>query len=192
MIEIRTKRMILRPLHPDDRAEVVRVYTASWSHWAQWSAALEPGQTFDWLFDQLLVRTEKELREDTGRPLGAFLSDGTFAGFFALSNIVRGFFQSSYAGWRVNAQLLRRGYGLEGVTALLGLAFKPAPEGLGLHRVQANVIPSNHASLALAAKAGFRREGYAIKYLKIAGEWQDHIMMAKLAEEHSPQAHERK
>jgi ribosomal-protein-alanine N-acetyltransferase len=152
--------------------------------WQDWSSALEPGQTFDTLFHLLLARTEKELRDDTGRPLGAFLSDGRLAGLFALSNIVRGAFHSAYAGWRVNAEVLRQGYGLEGVTAILDLAFSTGPGGLSLHRVQANVIPDNLASLRLAERAGFRREGYAVRYLKVAGRWQDHVMLAKLADEH--------
>jgi len=57
--------------------------------------------------------------------------------------------------------------------------------GAGLHRVQANIIPSNLASLRLAERAGFRREGLAERYLNIAGEWQDHLMYAKTREEHS-------
>jgi [ribosomal protein S5]-alanine N-acetyltransferase len=54
---------------------------------------------------------------------------------------------------------------------------------LGLHRLQANVQPGNDASLALIRGAGFRREGYARRYLKIGGRWRDHEMWAVLAED---------
>src|SRR5689334_17785672 len=132
--EIQTRRLTLRTLKPADRTEFVRVYTVSWPVWGAWSTAPDSGQSFDELFHLMLARTEKELRDDTGRLLAGFAPDGRIVGFFAVSNIVRAAFQSAYAGWRVNAEFLRQGYGLEGVTAILDLAFGE----LGLHRVQAN------------------------------------------------------
>ena len=69
---------------------------------------------------------------------------------------------------------------------MLDFAFAPPPTGIALHRVQANIIPNNAASVHVAQKCGFRLEGTAKRYLKIAGEWQDHAMYAKLAEEHTP------
>jgi ribosomal-protein-alanine N-acetyltransferase len=50
--------------------------------------------------------------------------------------------------------------------------------------VQANIIPGNLPSLRVAQKCGLRREGMAPRYLKIAGQWQDHVMTAKTIEEH--------
>ena len=52
--------------------------------------------------------------------------------------------------------------------------------------MQANIIPRNLPSIRLAERMGFRLEGLALKYLKIAGEWQDHLMFAKLVDEHRP------
>jgi ribosomal-protein-alanine N-acetyltransferase len=109
-------------------------------------------------------------------------ADGRIAGFFNLSEIVRGIFLSAYASWYVNVEFARSGYGTEGVQALLDIAF--SDRGLALHRVQANIIATNTASIRLAEKVGFRKEGVAERYLRIAGKWQDHVMYARTAEEH--------
>ncbi|MFR2405064.1 MAG: GNAT family N-acetyltransferase, partial [Eubacterium callanderi] len=54
---------------------------------------------------------------------------------------------------------------------------------LGLHRIEANIIPRNRASLRVAEKLHFRNEGLSSKYLKINGVWEDHIHMVLLNEE---------
>ena len=62
---------------------------------------------------------------------------------------------------------------------LLDLAFGP----LSLHRLEANIQPGNHASIALARGAGFRLEGYSPRYLLIGGQWRDHERYALTADE---------
>jgi ribosomal-protein-alanine N-acetyltransferase len=52
---------------------------------------------------------------------------------------------------------------------------------LGLHRVEAACLPHNKASIGLLLKCGFMQEGLARGYLKIAGEWHDHLLFARLA-----------
>ena len=123
-----------------------------------------------------------ELREPTGRAAGE--PSNELVAFLSLSQVFRGPFQNAFAGWRVSTPHCGKGIGREAVKAMLDIAFDPLPLGLGLHRVQANVIPTNEPSLKLAQAVGFREEGYAIKYLEIAGRYQDHVMFAKLAEEH--------
>ena len=89
------------------------------------------------------------------------------------------------AGWQVSADRMGEGYGTEGVRGLVEVGFADHPNGLGLHRVQANIMPGNAASLRIAEKVGFRREGVALRYLKIAGAWEDHVMFALTREERS-------
>jgi len=55
--------------------------------------------------------------------------------------------------------------------------------GLGLHRIDAACIPENARSRGLLAALGFREIGLAPRYLKINGEWRDHICHQLLAEE---------
>ena len=67
----------------------------------------------------------------------------------------------------------------EGVQLALDVAFRT----LELHRVEVNVQPENVRSLAFAERAGFRREGYSPRYLKIQGRWRDHVRCALLVED---------
>jgi [ribosomal protein S5]-alanine N-acetyltransferase len=54
---------------------------------------------------------------------------------------------------------------------------------LGLHRVEANIVPVNKPSIRLVKGAGFRKEGLSKRYLKIAGKWQDHERWVMLRED---------
>jgi [ribosomal protein S5]-alanine N-acetyltransferase len=177
---LRTARMTLRPLESADRVEFVRVHRVSADSYGPWLPALAPGETWDDVFEQSLAKAE---RDNQLRLVGQ-MPDGCIAGFFALAEIVRGFFQCAYASWHVNVEVAGQGYASEGVRGLLEIGFD-ADSGLNLHRVQANIIPTNVRSIRLAERVGFRREGLALKYLKIAGEWQDHLMFAKVVEEHT-------
>ena len=70
------------------------------------------------------------------------------------------------------------GYMKEGMLQVIRYAF----EELGLHRLEANIQPGNHASIALARSTGYEYEGYSPRYLKINGEWHDHERWAVLAD----------
>jgi ribosomal-protein-alanine N-acetyltransferase len=51
---------------------------------------------------------------------------------------------------------------------------KTAREELGLHRIEASTLLHNIGSQRVLLKAGFQQIGMAPRYLRIAGEWQDH------------------
>jgi len=107
------------------------------------------------------------------------LEDGAMVGLANLSQIYLGDFRSAYLGYFVFAPFEGRGYMTEGVRLVLAEAF----EGIGLHRLEANVQPDNARSIALLERLGFRREGYSPGYLKIGGRWRDHVRYAILVGE---------
>lgn len=184
-----TARLLVRPLSERDRDEFVRVHTISAASFAPWSPRREDGRSLAEFFDFVLERaTHRAATGGGARYVATLRQPGPerIAAFLNLNNIVRGAFQNADAGWSVSVDCAGRGLATEGVTALLDLAFAPAPSGLGLHRVQANIAPANTASLRVAEKCGFRREGLARSMLKIDGAWSDQWMHAKLAEEHRP------
>jgi ribosomal-protein-alanine N-acetyltransferase len=183
---IGTPRLTLRALTPGDRAAFLEALEASLEHLRPWMPAPR-----DWgiegglpaYFDRSLERTQTNHQAGTGVRLFAFAASGALAGSFNLNNIVRGVGQFADAGWWVSLPAAGRGVATEGVNALLDLAFRPLPDGLGLHRVAAGIIPRNARSIRVAEKCGMRREGLARGLVRIAGVWEDHWVYAKTAEE---------
>lgn len=102
---------------------------------------------------------------------------GALVGFINTSNIIRGSFQSAFLGYYVFSGHERQGL----MQAGLRLAVRAAFKELKLHRLEANIQPGNHASIALARSCGFAKEGFSPRYLKIAGRWRDHERWAILA-----------
>ena len=122
--------------------------------------------------------------EDSRRPdFEAFLvcrtGDDQIIGFFNVSQIARGSLQSAYLGYAAAERYAGQGYMREGIELVLRAAFLE----LRLHRLEANIQPGNQASIALARGAGFQREGFSPRYLKISGRWRDHERWALLAED---------
>jgi [ribosomal protein S5]-alanine N-acetyltransferase len=110
------------------------------------------------------------------------IEDDAIRGAINLNEIVRGPAQSAYLGYWIGARFAKQGY----MTEALQLALRHAFRTLRLHRVEANILPANRASLALVRRAGFRREGYSPRYLEIAGRWAGHERWALLADEWRP------
>ncbi|MFR3628729.1 MAG: GNAT family N-acetyltransferase [Lachnospiraceae bacterium] len=97
-------------------------------------------------------------------------------GKISLTNVVWGAFCSAFLGYKLDAGHTGRGYMSMAVEMLVRYAF----EELRLHRIEANVMPRNAASLRLLEKNDFINEGLSKYYLKINGVWEDHIHMVKL------------
>ena len=97
-------------------------------------------------------------------------------GNICLSNIVRGAFQSCHIGYKLGEKEMNKGYMSESLEAVIKFAF----ENLKLHRLEANIMPRNSASMKLVKKIDFREEGLAKRYIKINGKWEDHIHMVLL------------
>jgi len=99
-------------------------------------------------------------------------------GVYNVAEIVRGSFQNAYLGYYAFVPHAGRG----AMRAAMPLVFEHAFGHLDLHRLQANVQPDNAASRALLEATGWREEGFAPRYLRIDGDWRDHVMYAITAE----------
>jgi len=122
----------------------------------------------------------EDIDRTTSVLFGIFLAEtDELAGRIALTGIARGPFQNANLGYFIGREHRGKGHMTEAVRLCVGYAFKE----MGLHRVQAGVMPRNQPSLRVLEKAGFRREGLAKKYLCINGMWEDHELFAMTRED---------
>ena len=165
-------RVRLSPPVEADREEFLALMRASRLFHRPWAAV----PVDDARFDAYLADSRKPDYEPL---LVRRCEDDAIVGFFNISQITHAPLQSAYLGYAVGHRFAGQGYMREGIDHALRHAFV----ALGLHRLEANIQPGNEASLALARSAGFRREGFSPRYLKISGRWRDHERWAILAEE---------
>lgn len=165
-------RVELRSPTPADRDEFLAAMRASRKLHRPW---LQSPVTRE-AYDRLLVRVQDERYDPL---LVCLRAGGAIVGYINVSEIVRGNFQSAYLGYGAVAAYAGHGYMSEGLELVLDRAFTD----LRLHRLEANIQPGNAASIALVERAGFVREGFAERYLKIGGRWRDHEHWAIRAEQ---------
>lgn len=97
-------------------------------------------------------------------------------GIIGLNNVVWGAFCSAFLGYKLDKDFVNKGY----MSMAVGMLTKYAFEELGLHRIEANVMPKNKASLRVLDKNHFVNEGISKYYLNINGVWEDHIHMVRI------------
>ena len=111
-------------------------------------------------------------------------NDRALVGVVNLNTIILGGLRQAFVGYYAFLPHAGNGYMTEGLGLVVDLAFGE----IGLHRLEANIQPGNEPSKALAARAGFRCEGFSPRYLQVGGVWRDHERWAITAEERSPRA----
>jgi ribosomal-protein-alanine N-acetyltransferase len=181
-IELRGRRVTLRPLTPKDfdAWQEVRRRCESWL--ARWEPLPSPSSADvvenPRAFAARCGARERERQLGTGFGFGVFV-DGMFSGEMNVSNVVRGAMQGCTIGYWIDQARAGSGYTPESLVAVLRFAF----EDVGLHRVEIDIIPRNHASRRVVEKLEIREEGIAERFLQINGVWEDHVRYGITAEE---------
>jgi ribosomal-protein-alanine N-acetyltransferase len=158
-----TGRVYLRAVSAEDRGEFLKLMRASQHLHYPW---ISPPVT-EATFTGYLARTRTEDHEGL---LVCTRSDDAIAGVININNIVRGSFLSASLGYYAGAPFAGQGLMREGLELVKNYAFYT----LGLHRLEANIQPDNHRSIALVRQCGFEREGLSPDFLYIDGKWRDH------------------
>ncbi|MET9239486.1 GNAT family protein [Nonomuraea sp. NPDC003709] len=165
-------RVGIRRIGHRDRTEFLALNRESADLLARWM----PGApiTTDEAFDGYMARFDDPANEGF---VICRVDTGAIVGRANLNNIIRGTRQDGTLGYCAYSSTTGRGYMTEGLRLLVRYAFGE----LGLHRVEANIQPSNTPSLNLIKRAGFRREGYSPDFQFIDGAWRDHERWAVTA-----------
>ncbi len=171
----------IRPTSPDDADEQLELRRVNREHTSPWDPRRD--ESFYSIAGQRL-ELELDARAWAAGTAYAFAvldmdEDDRIVGRVALANVVRGPWQNATLGYWVDERAGGRGHATRAVRLALRYAF----EEVGLHRVQPAIIPRNVRSLRVVEKVGFRREGRALRYLKINGTWEDHEIYALTAED---------
>jgi [ribosomal protein S5]-alanine N-acetyltransferase len=168
-------RVTLRPLKASDWEawRDVRIRSREWLE--PWEPLAEPGApdpiTDPEAFKARCGAWERQRHFDAAYGFGIFLPKGTFIGEVSLGSVQRGPFQSANVGYWIDVDHAGKGYMPEAVAVILRFAF----EELGLHRVEAAIVPRNAKSRRVAEKLGLRDEGTSPRFLQIGGVWEDHV-----------------
>jgi ribosomal-protein-alanine N-acetyltransferase len=178
-------RVELRPLQRGDYPawRAVRLRSRDWLEpWEPLPDARSPDPVDDpEAFRARCGAWERQRHFDTAYGYGLFLRDGEFVGEVSLGSVQRGPFQSAFVGYWVDESHAGQGLVPEGVAVILRYGF----EQLGLHRIEAAIVPRNRSSRRVAEKLGMREEGTAERFLQIRGVWEDHVRYAMTTEEWS-------
>lgn len=168
----------LRLVRSGDGTELGRAYSRNRGHLAPWEPLRnEEFFSAEWQEDDA-GRCVDEAAVGRSRRWVIEAPSGEIIGRVNLNNIVRGAFWSADLGYWVDANHGGEGLASRSVAAVLQIAH----DEIGLHRVQAATLEHNLGSQRVLEKNGFEAIGRAPGYLRIAGEWQDHLLFQRLLE----------
>jgi ribosomal-protein-alanine N-acetyltransferase len=174
------ERTYLRPPSRADYKPWVAVREASRAFLEPWEPSWGDDALERAVYRDRVARILQEWRLDLGYGFHVFRrSDDGLIGGVNLNNVRRGVAQAANLGYWMGEFNANQGYMTDALHALLPHAF----QSLGLHRIDAACIPENKPSRHLLAKFGFREIGEAKGYLKINGEWRDHLLTSALLED---------
>lgn len=171
-MKLETNRLILRPIHLDDKNEVFAYRSnKEINKYQGWiPETIEDVETFinktsrtinkpETWFQYVII--EKELQKIVG-DLGIHFMD--------VEN------KQAEIGCTLNKEFQNKGYATEAVKRTIDYLFNE----LNKHRIITSIDPENTNSIRLLERIGFRNEAHFIESLLIDGKWVDDMIYALL------------
>jgi ribosomal-protein-alanine N-acetyltransferase len=175
--QIEGKGVVLRMPRAGDHAAWAELREQSRDFLMPWEPTWPEDDLTRTAFRRRLQRYIRDQQSDLGYAFLIFRgADNAILGGVSVNNVRRGVAQTGSLGYWMGAPFAGKGY----MTAALAALLPFAHGALRLKRIEAACLPHNAASIRLLENLGFTREGYARRYLCIAGEWQDHLLYARL------------
>lgn len=177
-VELSSDRHLLRLPRFNDYRQWYALRSGSRRFLEPWEPTWRGDELTESSFRARVVRNEQEFSSGQAVPLFIFArGDNTLLGGLTVGYIRRGAAQCCMIGYWMGERHAGQGH----MYGALKLAIPYIFSSLQLHRIEAACIPDNTRSIRLLEKAGFQQEGYLREYLKINGEWRDHVMFSLLA-----------
>jgi ribosomal-protein-alanine N-acetyltransferase len=175
---IRTARVVLRRACRQHADALLAYRLANRTHLEPWEPSRDDsffttqasGERMAAMEQAMAAGTALHLLVVANEPGDVLIGDCNF------TNIVRGPFQACHLGYSIDQRYEGRGLMREALAAALDFIF----DVYRLHRVMASYRPENVRSGRLLASLGFEHEGLAKAYLKIDGQWADHVLTSRL------------
>lgn len=175
MDPLKTDRLTLTPPSLDDAESLLDYYQRNRLHFQPWEPRRDDGfYTLASMRARIAAMNGTMQQQQALHLLLRKHGSTEIIGECGFTNIVRGPFQACHLGFSICQSHQGQGMMQEALRCAIGFVFGT----LGLHRVMANYRPENQRSHQLLARLGFEQEGRARAYLKIDGEWRDHILTA--------------
>lgn len=172
-----TQRTRIEILKPEDSHLLVSFYQQNREYLAPWEPIRAAEYYTEEYWRSAVDTHQQHFAQGSGFHFVALTPErDQVIGVANFTNVVRGVFQACFLGYCISKPFEGQGYMTEILEATIDYLFTEQK----LHRIMANYIPDNKGSERVLEKLGFEREGYAKRYLKIAGQWQDHILMSKI------------
>lgn len=179
-----SERLEVRIMNPEEAEKVLNFYKENRAFLEPWEYEKEES-FYDLAYHQQGLELEmKAFQHRVFYRYWLFLkSDRHFSlpiGSVSIAHIKRGAHQSCTLGYKLDHRYLKRGY----MTEALKLMIEHLFTDMDMHRIEAEVMPSNLASIKVLEQLGFQQEGLAKSALKIKGKWEDHYRMALINPKH--------
>lgn len=178
ILRLNGDNIILKVLSPEDAEDILNFYIRN----KEYLKPFEPSRkdSFYTLETQKksIVEHYNQFLNGSNISFGIY-KDNYLIGKIQLSNIVLGVFRNAFIGYAMDEKEQGKGYMKEAVSLVLDYAFND----MELHRVEATALVDNLKSRRVLSSCGFKEIGISEKYLFINGDWRDHSVFYKTAEE---------
>lgn len=171
-VSLNTKRLLLRPLHQTDAADLLRIHAdAAVMRFSN----LSPWTSIDQAND-LIEQSARGLRAGRQICLGIIPAEvGTVVGTSTLFDFIDTS-RRAELGFLLGSDWWGKGYMAEALGAVIKHAFLE----LNLNRLEADTDPRNDRSLATLERLGFVREGYLRERWIVGEEKSDTVLLGLL------------
>lgn len=171
-----TNRLVLSILHNSDADKVLAFYDNNKAFFEPWEPERDPNfytlsyQRVNLSIEYNLMLQSKSLR------FWVFEQDNlhNIIGTVNFYNILRGPYSTCQIGYKFDKNYTGKGYASESIRSAMSMLFQE----YHIHRIEANIMPSNRPSIHLIEALDFSYEGLAESCFKVNGQWQDHARYA--------------